>query len=79
MLNKLLNRKVVSQQELDIAYRDHWNTPLGKKVLDDLNKRFNPENITTDNPHSTAIRARGVEIMNYINRRIKDGMDGRSV
>lgn len=78
MLNKQAKTKDIIHK-LNVIYRDHWLTPLGEQVLDDLKLRFVPEKITTNDPHTTSMNARGVEIINYIQRRIDDGVDGKSV
>ena len=78
MLSKLAKaRGIIHATNID--YRDCFNSPVGKKVLDHLKKRWLPEIITTNDPHTTAMNARGVEIINDILRRIDDGVDGRSV
>jgi len=77
MLSKLLKQQA-ELHKIDLAHRDHWNTPLGKIVLDDLKRNFLPHKLTTDNPHTTAMNARAMDFFNYIQRRIDDGMDGKS-
>ena len=68
-----------SAHETDIMYRDLFNTPLGEKVLSDLKLQFSPERLHTDNPHTTAIRIGESTPIRYIERRIHDGVDGKSV
>jgi hypothetical protein len=77
MLNKLAKTKEIIHV-LDVNYRDLFKTPLGQIVLDDLRGRYIPDKITTNDPHTTAMNARAVEIINYIQRRIDDGVDGKS-
>ena len=59
-----------------IMYRDLFKTPLGEQVLEDLESQFSPPKLSTDNPHTTALRVGENTPIRYINRRIKDGMDG---
>ena len=68
-----------SMHVVDVAYRDLFNTPLGEKVLADLKLQFYPERLHTDNPHTTAIRIGESTPIRYIERRIHDGVDGKSV
>jgi hypothetical protein len=77
MLNKLAKTREIIHV-LDVNYRDLFKTPLGQIVLDDLRGRYIPDKITTNDPHTTAMNARSVEIINYIQRRIDDGVDGKS-
>lgn len=65
--------------KLDLLYKNFWNTPEGNKVLADLVRMFLPDKLSTDNPHTTAIRVGESNPVRYIQRRIKHGMDGRSV
>jgi len=60
-------------------YRDLFNTPLGEKVLADLELQFSPERLHTDNPHTTAIRIGESTPVRYILRRIEDGVAGKSI
>ncbi len=62
------------RREKGIMYRDLFNTPLGEKVLEDLELHFNPERLSTDNAHSTAIKVGESTPIRYIKRRIEDGM-----
>lgn len=78
MLNKLAKTKEIIHS-MDVVYRDLFKTPLGQKVLDDLTVRYVPDKITTNDPHTTAMNARAVEIINYIERRIHNGVDGKSI
>ena len=57
-----------------VMYRDLFNTPLGEDVLKDLELHFNPEKLTTDNPHTTIVRTSESTPIRYIKRRIEDGM-----
>jgi hypothetical protein len=63
----------------DKAYSDLFNSPEGKLVLEDLIVMFAPENLATDTAHSTAIRVGQSNPIRYIQRRIKDGMEGKSL
>ena len=78
MLSKLVKTRAIIHS-LDVNYRDLFKTPLGQKILDDLISRYVPEKIKTNDPHTTAMNARAVEIINYIQRRIDDGVDGKSI
>ncbi len=62
------------RREKGVMYRDLFNTPLGEKVLDDLNLHFNPEKLSTDDPHTTALKVGQSTPIRYIKRRIEDGM-----
>ena len=76
------NKLVKVRQEIhkiDLAFMNIFNTPDGKIALEYLIKTYRPERITTDDPFTTGMRARGVEIINDIQRRIEDGVDGKSV
>lgn len=78
MLNKLhKSREII--HATNVNYRDCFGSPVGKKVLDHLKTRWLPEIITTNDPHTTAMNARAVEIINDIQRRIDDGVDGKSI
>ena len=57
-----------------VMYRDLFNTPLGEDVLKDLELHFNPERLSTDNPHTTAIKIGESTPIRYIKRRIEDGL-----
>jgi hypothetical protein len=78
MLRKAKQHSMNITHGMDMAYRDLFNTPLGQKVLGDLELKFNPEKLHTDNPHTTAIRVGQSVPIRHILRRIKDGMDGKS-
>jgi len=62
--------------KLDLLYVSFWNTHEGKAILADLKMRYLRDNITTDNPHTTIVRAAESNPIRYILRRIEDGMDG---
>ena len=64
--------------EMDIAYRDLFNSPNGEKVLEDLILNFLPDKLSTDCPHTTAVRIGESNPIRYIQRRIHNGMDGKS-
>ncbi len=66
-------------RKLDIAYMGMFKSADGQLVLKDLVSQFMPAKITTDNAHTTALRARGVDFILYIQRRIEDGVKGISV
>ena len=78
MQNRLLKQKFnkESAHETDLLYRDFFNTPAGEKVLEDLTTRFCPENLIGDSEFTTVVRTAESNFMRYIQRRIKDGMDG---
>ena len=78
MLNKLGKARDIIHAT-NINYRDCFNSPAGKKVLEHMKLLWIPEKITTNDPHTTAMNARAVEIINDIQRRIDDGVDGKSV
>jgi len=63
-----------ARREKGIMYRDLFNTPLGEKVIEDLELHFNKEKLSTDNAHTTAIRVGESTPIRYIKRRIEDGM-----
>ena len=73
-------KKVQSDlHKLDLAYMHIFQSEDGKAVLEDLIKRFLPDKLTTDSEHGTVVRASESNPIRYIQRRVKDGMDGRSV
>ena len=80
-MNRLLKQKLVrvSTHETDLLYRDFFNTPNGEKVLEDLTLHFCPETLIGDTEFETVVKAVKSEFMRYIQRRIKDGMDGKSI
>lgn len=61
----------------DIDFRDTFSSPHGKRVLEYLNVRFNPDRVATDDAHTTAVSVGRSEPIRFINRRVKDGMDGK--
>jgi hypothetical protein len=65
-----------SNHQIDIDFRDTFQTPTGKSVLAVLEKYFSPEKLSTGDPHTTAIRVGNDEVIRFIHRRIEDGMDG---
>lgn len=67
------------QHALEIAYRDLFKTPLGEKILADLERLFNPDQLHDDTPHKMAIRVGQSNPIRYILRRIENGVDGKSV
>ena len=56
-----------------------FSSKEGKAVLDDLVRLFNPDKLSTDDAHTTAIRIGESTPIRYILRRIEDGMDGQSI
>ena len=71
----LLSRKL-TPHEKDIIYRDVFNSPDGKIVLEELNLLFNPEKLSTNDQYSTSKKAHQADVIRHIQRRIEDGMDG---
>jgi len=65
--------------ELNVAYMGLFKSPDGEKVLEDLIMNFLPERLSTDDPHTTAIRVGESNPIRYIQRRIQDGVDGKSI
>ncbi len=65
--------------KLDLAYMHLFNTPEGEEILADLKKHFMLDRLTTDNAHTTVVRASHSDPIRYILRRIQNGMDGKSV
>jgi hypothetical protein len=76
---KSLRGQQDTNHKTDVDFRDTFMTPCGKRVLEDLERLFNPDKLTTDNPHTTAIRVGESTPIRYIKRRIQHGMDGQSI
>ena len=78
MLNKLARSKEIIHAT-NVDYRDCFGSPVGKRVLEHLKRLWMPEKITTNDPHTTAMNARAMEIITDIQRRMQDGVDGKSI
>ena len=59
---------------LGVIFRNTFTTPDGKKVLDYLKAQYLPEKLSTDDPHTTAIRVGQSDPIRDIIRRVEDGM-----
>jgi hypothetical protein len=73
-----LTRATQIIETLNRDYAICFSSKEGKAVLADLITRHVPVKICTDDPFTTGMRAKGVEIMNDIKWRIENGMDGQS-
>jgi hypothetical protein len=61
----------------DRAYLD-LDSPNGKIIMDDLIMMFSPDKITGKTKYETEVKAHQSDVIRYIQRRIKDGMEGKS-
>ena len=75
---KLANIRDITHK-LDVVYMHVFNNPDGAKVLEDLVKIFLPEKLSTGDAHTTAIRVGESNPIRYIQRRVENGVDGKSV
>lgn len=79
----LRSTKLASAREtthkIDLLYMHLFNNPDGKMVLEDLVRNFLHDKLSTGEAHSTCIRASQADVIRYIQRRIEDGVDGKSV
>ena len=79
----LRSKKLVSNREElhsgDVRFMHVFSNPDGKFVLEDLIKNFFPEKLSTGDEYNTCKRAHQSDVIRYIQRRIEDGVDGKSI
>ena len=79
----LRSKKLVNNREelhsCDVRFMHVFSNPDGKFVLEDLIKNFFPEKLSTGDEYTTLKRAHQSDVIRYIQRRVKDGMAGKSV
>ena len=61
-------------EQKNVLYSRVFNTVEGRQVLEDLIALYLPDKLSTDDPHTTAVRVGESNPVRYIQRRLKDGM-----
>ena len=61
-------------EKKNVLYSRVFNTQEGKQVLEDLVALYLPDKLSTDSPHTTAIRVGESNPIRYILRRVDNGV-----